>query len=35
MENLPATNSQGIKLTVSKLLKLENLDLINNIRTAN
>lgn len=35
MENLPATNSQGIQLTVSKLLELENLDVINNIKTAN
>jgi radical SAM/Cys-rich protein len=35
MENLPATNSHGEKLTVSQLLKLGNLDVIQQIKTAN
>ena len=35
MENLKATDELGEKLTVSKLLELDNLDVINNIKTAN
>ena len=35
MENIPATTSKGEKLTVSKLLKMNNLDVIQNIKTAN
>lgn len=35
MENLFATTFDGEKLTVSKLLELENLDVITNIKTAN
>jgi radical SAM/Cys-rich protein len=35
MENLAATNSQGEKLTVAKLLKYGNLDLIHEIKTDN
>jgi radical SAM/Cys-rich protein len=35
MENLSATTLDGEKLTVSKLLELENLDVITNIKIAN
>ncbi|MEA5509669.1 arsenosugar biosynthesis radical SAM (seleno)protein ArsS [Crocosphaera sp. UHCC 0190] len=34
MENLPATLPSGEKLTLEKLLSLENLDIINEIKTA-
>ncbi len=35
MASLPATTSQGEKLTLEKLLKLNNLDVIQEIKTAN
>lgn len=35
MENLQATNSEGEKITVSQLLAANNIDLINDIKTAN
>ena len=34
MENIPATNKDGEKLTVKKLLALDNLDIIKTIKTA-
>ena len=35
MENIPATTAKGEKITVAKLLELDNLDVIQNIKTAN
>ena len=35
MENLPATTSDGDKLTVAKLLKIGDLDVIKKVKTAN
>ena len=34
MENLPSKLENGEKLTVSKLLEIDNLDVIENIQTA-
>ena len=35
MENLPANTAKGERITVAKLLELDNLDVIKNIKTAN
>lgn len=35
MENIPATTAEGKKITVAKLLKMDSLDVIKNIKTAN
>lgn len=35
MENIPATNTEGEKITVAKLLEMNSLDVIKNIKTAN
>ncbi|MDJ0689679.1 MAG: arsenosugar biosynthesis radical SAM protein ArsS [Xenococcaceae cyanobacterium MO_188.B32] len=35
MENIPATTATGEKITVSKLLEMNSLDVIQNIKTAN
>jgi hypothetical protein len=35
MENIIATNNKGEQLTVTKLLEIGNIDVINEIKTAN